>query len=245
MGREIKRVPLDFSWPLRMPWKGYVDPYHSQKCLACDGTGYNPETKRIADDWYDFEKTGRRWEDKITQDEVDALIAEGRLMDFTHRIQKGKGWVKIEPQPIITADMVNAWSQIGLGHDAINRFICVETRAKRLGVWGYCTVCSGDGEIWTSEKVKILAERWYDDERYDPPMGEGWQVWETVSDGSPISPVFKTDSQCVEWLAGEGYSEKAARAFVKDGWVMSAVTVDGILYKDIESAKLRNEREQV
>ena len=27
MGREIKRVPLDFDWPLDKPWKGFVNPY--------------------------------------------------------------------------------------------------------------------------------------------------------------------------------------------------------------------------
>lgn len=26
MGRELKRVPLDFDWPLNERWKGYVSP---------------------------------------------------------------------------------------------------------------------------------------------------------------------------------------------------------------------------
>lgn len=29
-------------------------------------------------------------------------------------------------------------------------------------------------------------------ERREPPSGEGWQVWETVSEGSPVTPVFPT-----------------------------------------------------
>lgn len=26
MGREVKRVPMDFDWPLKTIWKGYLDP---------------------------------------------------------------------------------------------------------------------------------------------------------------------------------------------------------------------------
>jgi hypothetical protein len=32
MGREIRRVPLDFAWPIDMVWKGFLSPYSSQKC---------------------------------------------------------------------------------------------------------------------------------------------------------------------------------------------------------------------
>jgi hypothetical protein len=41
MSRELKRVALDFNWPAKMIWKGYLNPYHSQKCKLCDGGGYN------------------------------------------------------------------------------------------------------------------------------------------------------------------------------------------------------------
>ena len=46
-------------------------------------------------------------------------------MDFTHRFMKGQGWVRIDPQPSVTAEMVNTWSRRGLGHDALNRGICL------------------------------------------------------------------------------------------------------------------------
>lgn len=39
MGREIKRVALDFDWPLSKVWEGYVNP-HYRKCRGCDdGSG--------------------------------------------------------------------------------------------------------------------------------------------------------------------------------------------------------------
>ena len=237
MGREIKRVPLDFDWPLSMEWKGYINPYTSQNCTACDGSGYNPETKQISDDWYDFDSTGRRWCNKITQDEVDALIERGRLYDLTRRFTRGKGWEAIDPPPVVTAEMVNRWSKNSLGHDAINRRICVETRAKRLGVYGDCPVCKGEGRVWFSDAIKDKSEQWYDEERYDPPSGDGWQLWETVSEGSPISPVFATADELIAYLVEDGVSVEAAKKFVlDDGWCVSMVIADGKIYEGIESS---------
>lgn len=33
-------------------------------------------------------------------------------------------------------------------------------------------------------------DEWWENERQDPPRGDGWQLWETTTEGSPISPVF-------------------------------------------------------
>lgn len=41
----------------------------------------------------------------------------------------------------------------------------------------------------------------------EPPVGEGYQLWDTTSEGSPISPVFKTMDELCEW------SEKNATIF--------------------------------
>ena len=39
MGREVKRVALDFDWPLDKRWKGYLNP-HYKECPHChEGTG--------------------------------------------------------------------------------------------------------------------------------------------------------------------------------------------------------------
>jgi hypothetical protein len=54
----------------------------SHQCPHCDGYGLNPASKRICDDWYDFNNTGRKWHDKINDAEVKALIMAGRLTDL-------------------------------------------------------------------------------------------------------------------------------------------------------------------
>jgi len=238
MGREIKHVSLDFDWPLNFQWKGYMCPYTSQKCIVCDGSGYNKETKQLADDWYDFNNTGEKWCDKITQEEVDALIKHGRLMDFTHKFVRGKGNIKIKPKPQITAKMVNEWGRNGLRHDAINKWICIETRAKRLDIFGKCELCDGNGEIWFNKKVEKLADDWYNNEKYEPPTGKGWQVWETVSEGSPISPVFDSSDKIINWLIEKGYSRSASEKFIESEFALSGILSNGLLLKDIESCRL-------
>lgn len=238
MGREIKRVAIDFDWPNDEVWKGYLNPYTPDKCPICGGSGYNAATKQISDDWYDFANTGRKWCNAIDQYEVDALLEHHRLMDFTHKFESGKGWIPVEPRPEITADMVNKWNRTARGfdgHDSINQWICVETRAKRLGVWGECPNCKGSGDIFESDENKEKYEAW---ERSEPPAGDGWQVWETVSEGSPVSPVFKTPDELIGWLIGKGYSRTAAEEFVKDQWVPSMAVANGKIVSDIECAAI-------
>lgn len=119
----------------------------SEQCKACDGDGYNPETKAIADAFYDFENTGKRWCDNITQDEADALAERGRIPKGT------------------SAHDVNAANRgPGFGrmsHDAINRWILVETRATRLGVYGKCEKCGGHGDVFTAPAATLGLVVWY------------------------------------------------------------------------------------
>jgi len=57
------------------------------------------------------------------------------------------------------------------------------------------------GEVWPGF---LSPEGLSDDELdawvgTDPPTGEGFQLWETTSEGSPVSPVFETDEALAEW----------------------------------------------
>lgn len=268
--RTLKRVPLDFKWPLHKVWKGYINPFPGPKtCKICDGSGYNTATKQIADDFYDRKGMDedrwnylygvgpdrrpairppwlvvgecRAWHAKITQDEVKALVTEGRLKSFTH-ILDDDGWKlkkwdtkgfwcskcfdavpQLSPEhhtcyctecnremtllegndirlhtPI--ADIVNEWEDRGGidGHDAINRWILIKTRAKRLGVFGKCPKCKGRGEIKLPRKIKKMYNKW---KECEPPTGKGYQLWETTTEGSPISPVFASAEELAKWCA--------------------------------------------
>jgi hypothetical protein len=155
------------SWAEFGPWKldelnECVNFYfelgrNSKPCATCDKSGLNPATKQIADDFYDFAERGKRWVDQITQDEVDALIAQDRL----RKLVDGK-WQSV-PR---TATEVNAANRRGssnwdLDHDAINRWILIETRAKRLGVYGECSECEGKGHIYTEPKAHVNLVLWW------------------------------------------------------------------------------------
>jgi hypothetical protein len=152
MGRRtLKRVPLNFQGALGEVWEGgYINPYLGPlNCNFCDGSGYNAATKQIAEDFYGLVGPCRGWSDKITQDEVQALVDRNCLVYFTHTCKPGEGWKRRKDGYIPTAKEVNAHQHCaGLGgHDAINRYILIETRAKRLGVFGSCPVCKDEGTL--------------------------------------------------------------------------------------------------
>lgn len=255
MGREIKRVALDFDWPISARWKGYLNPYRPHECRSCNQTGLNPASQAIAETFYPHQCGGdrtRAWHDKITQDEVQALVDAGRLMDFTHEHVPGSGWRPKDPAVVPTAEEVNALNRGGraglMGHDGINRMILVEARARRLGVYGTCIVCGGSGEIWCDPKFEKLHDEW---ESIEPPAGEGWQVWETVSEGSPVTPVFATAAELVEHLVAggdawdrkrgaSGWSRKDAEAFVRRGGAPTMLGAGGELYMPSDLAKFED-----
>ena len=238
MGREIKRVPLDFDHPINKIWGGFLTPDEicPDDCKQCEAGGLNKATQRISDDYYDMDKTGREWCNNITQDEVQALVDRGRLREFTHTFEGEKGWVRREDGYIPTALEINEWNinSYPFGHDSLNKSILVKARAKRLGVYGACRFCKGESYIYKSSEQKRAYENW---EPTEPPTGEGYQIWETVSEGSPISPVFKNKQEMKVWLLAKGYEEAGIDGFIESGWVMSGLIVNGEYLENINSGK--------
>ncbi len=73
-----------------------------------------------------------------------------------------------------------------------------------------------------------------------------WQVYETVTEGTPVSPAFATPEELVEYLVANGdfwdqkcgeksYSRARAEAFVKSGWAPSGMSIGGTFYTGVES----------
>lgn len=124
------------------------DDCSDDECPDCGGTGYNPETRQLANSFYDFGIPDSGWYDKITSDEVQALLVFHRLLELTHTLTQKAGWQRRADCHIPTAEEVNAWArEATIGHDTINCGILVKTRAQRLGVWGFCPRCHGKGGI--------------------------------------------------------------------------------------------------
>ena len=115
MGREVKRVPLDFDWPLKKRWYGYV----INKCL-----------------------------------------------DGDHNLS--------------------------------------------------CDDCRRFAEI---KNIKLDKTKCPDLEILEVPKGEGWQMWETTTEGSPISPVFKTPEKLAQWLVNNNVSTFGNNIATYDQWL--------------------------
>lgn len=56
MGREVKRVPLDFDAPLDKVWKGYINPHGDscRGCESCEKTGLAPGALNLQKKWYGY-----------------------------------------------------------------------------------------------------------------------------------------------------------------------------------------------
>lgn len=60
-----------------------------------------------------------------------------------------------------------------------------------------------------------------------------FQVWETVTEGTPVTPPFATKAELVDWLVNKGemhgteyerrYSREEAQAFAEDEWAPSMI----------------------
>lgn len=295
MGRAIKRVPLDFDFPLDKTWTGYLTPDHLTDELPCPAGctgGYSWQYTALHDLWYgkrpfdpamtgsvpltadtpavrefaernvnrapDFYGTGeraiqregrrladmwnRRWCHHLSQADVDALLDDDRLWDFTREVVPGKGWVKRENPVRPTAAQVNAWSINGFGHDTINAYVVIKARCERYCMPVTCSGCDGQGSLERYEGQRAECEAW---ECTEPPEGPGWQLWQTVTEGGPISPVFETAEALAAWMSSPSYtwgvnrngqpSYEQALAFVNAGWAPSFVaTLEAGLVPGVE-----------
>lgn len=109
---------------------------------------------------------------------------------------------------------------------------------------------------WHQEEITLMQTGEYGYEQYcgappSPPSpndymprGKWIQLFENVSEGTPITPPFKTAEQLVDWLANNKdfwdhqWTREQAAAMVKDEYAPSAVVMNGKLYTAEESTLL-------
>lgn len=136
MGREIKRVPLDFDWPISWVWPGYMTNVCSEEVSYCLPKEQKEDSEKV------------------------------------------------------------------------------------------CEYCRKAAKLANREIKSHGCPEW----QVGPPQGDGWQMWETTTEGSPISPVFATPEELAQWLADTGASSfgkmtasyKDWLTMIKEGWAMSA-----------------------
>jgi hypothetical protein len=180
------------------------------------------------------------WSHHLAQDEVDALVQDGRLWDFTRDFIPGQGWVDKKDAPAPLAIDVNRWSLSGMAHDSINCWIVIKHVCQKNGWPTACAKCEGEGRLWESPQAQDDYNAW---EPSEPPVGPWWQMWETVSEGSPISPAFEQPEELARWLAqnrggsiDEGVSAEKWMDFIMGpGWAPSMMGNSSGLVSGVEA----------
>ncbi len=215
--RELRGVPLDFDWPLEKVWQGYQmpDELRLPECEDCEGSGFSPTARWLYASWWPHKVADPQacWRDKLNQADLDFLIDNDYLWRRDPDV-KGRSRIDIKLGDV-TLEEINAQQReysrfpepkiIG-----IREYPLIKRRCKALGADHCCDTCQGHADIGTLEQRQAVAD-WKPTE---PPTGDGIQVWETTSEGSPITPVFPNTEEgraaLAQWLVdnpkgGENY----------------------------------------
>lgn len=221
MGREVRRVALDFDWPIGKVWHGFVN-HHRSSCATCGGDGMTSH--------------GRYLRQIAHMISMGGSYPDGHpFMRFAHSgpMAPGPRWAELsgglagrEPRP-------------PFGHDGIDDYsigLALLTAAGLPKEWGWCPACDGEGEVRSPE-----AEGW---QRTNPPAGDGWQVWETTSEGSPISAVCSTPEALARWCVDHDVSTFGRETttyerwleFIRQGWAPSMVAECGVVMSGVDAA---------
>ena len=220
MGRELKRVALDFHWPENKVWPGYLNPHYakSRECAACGGNGTTFAYQRLGDLVSLLMLSG-----------TDALRGECHpwLRDTPLYHTQGKTCGRDMAE--LTAGLAGRESTF-MGHDSCDKWSATKkiiAAAGLPGEWGICLACDGQGIIWDSPADQRAADDW---EESGPPGGAGYQIWETVSEGSPVSPVFATPEELARHMAGKAWGADGGSSYESwlnfiqgPGWALSAM----------------------
>lgn len=114
----------------------------------------------------------------------------------------------------------------------------------------YCSTCEGEEDV--SPRVepdsypRDKVPSWMHSFEHD----YGWQMWETTSEGSPISPIFDDPQSLARWLADEEVSTFGSMTTTYERWLSmimgpgsapSAVIADGKMMSGVEAVSFVGE----
>jgi hypothetical protein len=209
---SIKRVPLDFDWPVGYLWHGYINPWPGPiECDGCCGTGLNEASLNLY-------RNFKRWAPRLTGAEITLALKSGIADRDLAMIQK-RVWAEVD-SPLL-------------------RSYLTEIRAKRTSIWGLCQKCGGK-QVLINPNPAIqqlyadvnLFEEW---RPIEPPKGLGWQLWQVKDPGGfPASSVHKSEVELARWCSSHFKSDYA-------GW-LKWITREGFkVPEEPPEFKLRSE----
>lgn len=235
MSRTIKRVPLNFTWPMDKTWEGYEEPesLHGHPCRSCNASGqthfgwwlqnFSYVMGMLADD-VGYQEQGKRIHPWLVEFPRHHGHWEYPVQDDPH---SGPGRFVIDrPSPDAREFFAKLTGKDPGGHSRDHHYAVMLKLLEITGMDASCPDCAGKGSTEKYPGQRAEAEAW---EPSEPPQGEGWQLWETVSSGSPISPVFATADDLAGWMSdpdrGSDWVPTAtAAAFIAAGWAPSGIS---------------------
>jgi hypothetical protein len=185
--REVKRVPIDFDAPLNEVWHGYRSP----EWRPCP-----------SDDCDNGFKLAAAWLSNLAH--LILMLGESHergLHPWLQELPLRPDKPPRENAAELTGGLAGRVPR-GYGHDAIDCWSATVAIIKAAGLpddWGTCLVCKG--HAIHPDDIEA-SEAW---EPTEPPTGDGWQLWETTTEGSPQSPVFATARGLADWCRRQRY----------------------------------------
>jgi hypothetical protein len=186
------------------------------------------------DDLFDFTRRKLR---EVTEDDIrthayylwiEAGCPEGDGVEFWEKSveEHDRYWLPYSNGYRPTADEVNLYNITSIGGSS-QSWALIKYRCKKAGKSHLCNRCEGSGHYWDSEENEKRYEEW---EPTDPPTGEAYQIWETVSEGSPISPPFADPKDLAEYMAEHPWgadhdvtAEQWLKFILGPGWAPSLI----------------------
>lgn len=221
MSRVVKRVPMDFDAELGETWPGYLMPesLRGTPCPHCYGgqTHFGWWLQNIS---YQF---GMLAEDVRDQEQGKPMHPWLAQATYHHGHFDNHQFVIDRPGP----DALTFIAKLaGIEEDEITGFLGGSSSHKVhyalyhkleeiTGLSLSCTACDdGSTEVYPGQKAE--RDAWTPSE---PPEGPGYQLWQTVSDGGPVSPVFATAGDLAGWMVemGEARNRQWALGFIAEG----------------------------
>src|SRR5271166_5977460 len=98
MGRELKRVALDFRWPLQVPWEGFCNPYYAATpCRDCNRTGYSLMARKLSNLGFQHKDIKAECSHREVSYRCDNCNGEGEVWPSSEARKAYDDWQKYEP----------------------------------------------------------------------------------------------------------------------------------------------------
>lgn len=220
MGREIRRVPVDFNHPI--VWRARIKRRPTFETMRAEILGEQSAGVTISE---------TRWVHELAPMWGHSLTEAQREWDAAAEKCQRDGTL----ERVWTQDDLDRWRRERPTH--MDDIAQIE---RDLGKPIWASV-----EDYCGPRPSEHDGAHYQPDDWPPAKERGYVVYETVSEGTPITPCFATPEGLIEWLVEKGtawdapMSPEIAERFVRGhGFLPSIVVANGVLRSGLEVADL-------